>query len=131
MIEWIAKTDPETARWLAVALFAVKFLLVSLALFLAARTIQSLPYLHGIFQKTWGQLIARLLIIAAAGVLCFWLVDLRVLTALELLPKPETLLWADVVLSALALTQLSVAWPTMISWIRGPGTSDELETSDF
>ncbi|MCR9144023.1 MAG: hypothetical protein NXI24_17380 [bacterium] len=117
MIELLAKTDPDTARWLAVALFVVKFLLTSLALFLATHALRGIPMLDNLLRKSWAGLIVYLLVLAAAGFLTFWLVSLRILQSLALLPDPKTLLWADVILSALALAQLSMLWPAFVEWL--------------
>lgn len=116
-LSFLAKTDPETARWLAVALFVVKFLLASLALFLATHALRGIPMLEDIFRRSWAGLIVYVLVLAAAGFLTFWLVSLRILQSLSLLPDPKTLLWADVILSALALARLSMLWPDFMQWL--------------
>lgn len=121
IIELLAKTDADTARWLAVALFVVKFLLVSLALFLATYALRNIPMLTGLLQRSWAGLIVYILVLGAAGFLTFWLVSLRILQSLSLLPNAKTLLWADVILSALALARLSMMWPDFVEWFKNRG----------
>lgn len=121
MIELLAKTEPDTAPWLGLALFMLKFLLVSLALFLATLALRGIPILTKQLERSWAKLIVYLLVLAAAGFLTFWFVSLRILQALALLPDPTTLVWADVILSALALARLSMFWPEIIAWIGRRG----------
>jgi hypothetical protein len=122
ILELLAKTDPDTARWLAVALFVVKFLLTSLAIFLATHALRGIPMLGDLLRRSWAGLVVYILVLAAAGFLTFWLASLRILQSLALLPDPKTLLWADVILSALALARLSMLWPDFVQWLmKGRG----------
>ena len=118
MIEFLAKTDLESARWFGLAFFCARFLLVSLALYLATHALRSIPLLTGVLQNRYARLVVYLLVLGAAGFLAFWLIPLRVLQSLALLPDPQSLVWVDVVFSALVLAQLSMMWPAFMEWFN-------------
>lgn len=68
-------------------------------------------------DRSWGRLVFYFVILCVAGFLTFWVVSLRILQSLALGFTEKPVVWADIILSGLALARLSMLWPSIVDWI--------------
>lgn len=94
-----------------------RFLVVSLFLYFAAQALMNIPMLQRFLVQPPGQLGLFIVMLAASGLLCFWLVPLRVLHAIGVVALPTEHVWPDIILSALALSRMAHVWHYLFRWL--------------
>ncbi|MBX7056785.1 MAG: hypothetical protein K1X75_01875 [Leptospirales bacterium] len=117
MIEFLAQTARNDALLTAWLLVFVRFMLMALFLHFALQAIQRFPGLSRFSGKWWFDLGMHLLNLALAVFLTFSLPPLRLFDALQLLPARSTMLWPDILFSALALSQIGRLWVFLIRYL--------------
>ena len=97
----------------------LRLAMATLVIYLAMQAVSIAPFLSKFLQEQMvGRLVLYLLTLAATGLLVWYLPTLRLLHELGLVRDAKAFLWPDIVLSALALSQLSRLWPKVFDWFE-------------
>ena len=101
----------------------LRLAIATLVVYFAIQALSNIPFLSKFLQEQMpGRLVVYLLTLAAVGLLVWYLPALRLLHELGLVRDAKAFVWPDIVLSALALSQLSRLWPKVFDWLERQST---------
>lgn len=96
----------------------IRFALAALLLYFATEAVSGIPMLQTFLRnQAIGRLVLYLATLAVAGLLLWYLPQLRMLHELNLVRKAADFIWPDIILTALALAHMSRLWPKVFEWI--------------
>lgn len=123
MIEFLAQTSRNEALLGGWGVFFVRFMLVALFLHYAMQSLQRVPGLTRFSGKLPYELAMHLLNFGLALFLAFALPPLRIFAGMDLLPPRSTMIWPDILFSALALSQIGRLWVYLIRYLEKRATA--------
>ncbi len=99
-------------------LFLLQFLILTFIYYTMISSVLYIPWIGKWIRKPVGRLVHGIVFILAAIVLIYFLVPMRLIHALFPKASLDTLLWADVVLSGLALFRGAMLWEHLFGWLQ-------------